>query len=151
MYCIARQCVLPAVSQEQADHLLSQAALQSLAEVLEAVPDPRGKHGLRYDLPFLLTCLIAALLCNCDGTEAVAGWCRDQGTLLREVFGPRLFLTPSGSLYRWLLPSWMPLPLSACWEPGCKPRQPLLSTSRWPWMARPCGAPDQASRLLPIC
>jgi hypothetical protein len=24
--------------------------------------------------------------------------------LLREVFGPRLFLTPSGSLYRWLLP-----------------------------------------------
>jgi len=24
--------------------------------------------------------------------------------LLRRAFGPRLFLTPSGSLYRWLLP-----------------------------------------------
>jgi predicted transposase YbfD/YdcC len=71
---------------------------------LEAVPDPRGKHGLRYDLPFLLTCLIAALLCNCDGSEAVASWCRDQRALLQDVFGPRLFLTPSGSLYRWLLP-----------------------------------------------
>jgi predicted transposase YbfD/YdcC len=48
--------------------------------------------------------LVAALLCNCDGSEAVAQWCRDHVDLLREVFGPRLFLTPSGSLYRWLLP-----------------------------------------------
>jgi predicted transposase YbfD/YdcC len=52
----------------------------------------------------LLTCLIAALMCNCNSTEAVSQWCREQGKLLREVFGPRLFLTPSGSLYRWLLP-----------------------------------------------
>jgi predicted transposase YbfD/YdcC len=47
---------------------------------------------------------MAALLCNCDGTEAVAQWCRDHVTLLEDMFGPRLFLTPSGSLYRWLLP-----------------------------------------------
>lgn len=104
MYCIARHCVLPALSQEQADGLLSEAGLHSLAHLLEAVPDPRGKHGLRYDLPFLLTCLIAALLCNCDGTEAIAEWCRDHVALLQDVFGRRLFLTPSGSLYRWLLP-----------------------------------------------
>src|SRR5579884_2138089 len=104
MYCIARQCVLPALSQEQVNGLLTEAGLHSLADLLEAVPDPRGKHGLRYDLPFLLTCMIAALLCNCDGTEAVAQWCRDHVALLREVFGPRLFLTPCGSLYRWLLP-----------------------------------------------
>lgn len=109
MYCIARQSVLPALSQEQADGLLTEAALHSLAELFEAVPDPRGRHGLRYDLPFLLTCLVAALLCNCDGSEAVAGWCGDHVALLQEVFGPRLFLTPSGSLYRWLLPQ-----LDAC-------------------------------------
>src|SRR5437588_9429764 len=109
MYCIACQCVLPALSKEQAETLLTEAALQSLAEVFEAVPDPRGAHGLRYDLPFLLTCLVAALLCNCDGSEAVAEWCRDHVILLRDVFGPRLFLTPSGSLYRWLLPQ-----LDAC-------------------------------------
>src|ERR671924_1867811 len=104
MYCIARQCVLPSLSQEQADGLLTEAALHSLAELFEAVPDPRARHGLRYDLPFLLTCLIAALLCNCDGTQAVAQWCHDQLALLQEVVGPRLVLTPSGSLYRWLLP-----------------------------------------------
>src|SRR6266446_9585425 len=104
MYCIARQCVLPPLSKEQAETVLTEAALQSLTELFEAVPDPRGAHGLRYDLPFLLTCLIVALLCNCDGTEAVAQWCRDHVDLLRDVFGPRLFLTPSGSLYRWLLP-----------------------------------------------
>ncbi len=104
MYCIARQSVLPPLSREQAESLLSEASLHSLANVFEAVPDPRGAHGLRYDLPFLLTCLIAALLCNCDGTEAVAQWCRDHVDLLRNVFGSRQFLTPSGSLYRWLLP-----------------------------------------------
>jgi predicted transposase YbfD/YdcC len=104
MYSIARQGVLPSLSQEQADGLLTEAALHSLAELFEAVPDPRGRQGLRYDLAFLLTCLIAALLCNCDSTEAVAGWCHDHVALLRDVFGPRLFLTPSGSLYRWLLP-----------------------------------------------
>ena len=109
MYCIARQCVLPARSHEQAELLLTEAALHSLTELFEAVPDPRGAHGLRYDLPFLLTCLVAALLCNCDGTEAVAQWCHDHVALLRDVFGSRLFLTPSGSLYRWLLPQ-----LDAC-------------------------------------
>jgi predicted transposase YbfD/YdcC len=109
MYCIARQCVLPAHSREQAEVLLTEAGLHSLAELFEAVPDPRGAHGLRYDLPFLLTCLAAALLCNCDGTDAVAQWCRDHRPLLQDVFGPRLFLTPSGSLYRWLLPQ-----LDAC-------------------------------------
>ena len=47
---------------------------------------------------------MAGLLCNCDSTEAVAQWCHDQVVLLRQLFGPRLFLTPSGSLYRRLLP-----------------------------------------------
>jgi predicted transposase YbfD/YdcC len=104
MYCIADRRVLPALSALQREQLLTQAGMQSVASIFEAVPDPRKAHGLRYDLPFLLTCWLAALLCHCDSSEAVAQWCRDQQQLLREVFGPRLFLTPSGSLYRWLLP-----------------------------------------------
>ena len=73
--------------------------------MFEAVPDPRSAHGLRYDLPFLLTCLVAALLCNCAGSEAVAQWCRDHVVLLRRLFGPRLASRPEvGSLYRRLLP-----------------------------------------------
>ncbi len=104
MYCIASRRVLWPLREEERQHLLTQAHLYTLSELLEAIPDPRGKHGLRYDLPFLLTCLIAALLCNCNSTESVSQWCREHEDLLREIFGPRLFLTPSGSLYRWLLP-----------------------------------------------
>ncbi len=87
MYCTTRRCVLPSLSQEQRDGLLAEAALQSISEMFEAVPDPRSAHGLRYDLPFLLTCLVAGMLCNCDGTEAVAQWCRDHVALLRRLFG----------------------------------------------------------------
>ena len=104
MYCIAQGSVLTSLSDEQRYDLLKQAPLHSLAHLLEAVPDPRGRHGLRYDLPFVLCCLIAALVCNCNSSEAVAQWCREHQDLLRQVFGPRRFLTPSGSLYRWLLP-----------------------------------------------
>lgn len=69
MYCIARQSVRPALSREQAEGLLTEAGLQSLVELFEAVPDPRGAHGLRYDLPFLLTCLVAALFCCATAME----------------------------------------------------------------------------------
>jgi len=104
MYCIAEQRVLPPLSDEQRSDLLHQASLHTLASLLEAMPDPRGRHGLRYDLPFLLCVLTAGLLCNWNSSEAVAQWCREHQSLVREVFGPRSFLTPSGSLYRWLLP-----------------------------------------------
>lgn len=104
MYCIADQVVLPPLSEADRKALLEQAALRSVYEILEAVPDPRKRHGLRYDLAFLLTCLLAALLCNCTSTPAIAQWCREHVSLLREVFGARLFLTPSDSLYRKLLP-----------------------------------------------
>ena len=52
MYCIARQSVLPPLSKEQAEIVLTEAGPQSLTDLFEAVPDPRGAHGLRYDLPF---------------------------------------------------------------------------------------------------
>jgi hypothetical protein len=47
MYCIARQCVLSSLTQEQRERFVAEAALHCLAEVLEAVPDPRKAHGLR--------------------------------------------------------------------------------------------------------
>jgi len=42
---IARRRVLPARSHEHAEVLLTEAALQRLADLCEAVPDPRGVHG----------------------------------------------------------------------------------------------------------
>jgi predicted transposase YbfD/YdcC len=83
---------------------LEQAKLAGLLHLFAVLPDPRSRHGQRYTLPFLLTCLVAALLCNCNSMDAVGQWCRDHRTLLVQVFGPLRFLTPSGSLFRRLLP-----------------------------------------------
>jgi predicted transposase YbfD/YdcC len=92
------------LSAEQRTMLLSPCALESLEGIFATIPDPRSRHGRRYALPFLLTCLVAALLCNCNALDAVGPWCADHRPLLRRLFGPRRFLTPSSSLYRKLLP-----------------------------------------------
>jgi predicted transposase YbfD/YdcC len=104
MHSTALTIAAPSVSQEEQRALLKPAPLVSLYQAFAVVPDPRSRHGLRYDLPYLLTCLVAALLCNCHSTEAVGQWCRDHEALLRVYFGPRDFYTPTGSLYRRLLP-----------------------------------------------
>jgi predicted transposase YbfD/YdcC len=95
--------VLATRSDTERQALLSDVALTSLQGLFTAVPDPRSRHGRRYALSFLLTCLVAALLCNCNSPEAAAQWCREQRVLLVRVFGPRRHLTPTGALYRWLL------------------------------------------------
>jgi hypothetical protein len=96
--------VLAPLSAEQRQILLTDAPLLTLLAVFATIPDPRSKHGQRYDLPFLLLCLTAALLCNCNSTEAIGQWCREQRALLHRLFGPRRHLSPTASLYRWLLP-----------------------------------------------
>ncbi|MDQ6661338.1 MAG: transposase family protein [Chloroflexota bacterium] len=102
--CIVSRRVLSPLPEEERQQHLTQAHLHPLSERMEVIPDPRGKQGVRDDLPFLLTCLIAALLGHWNSTEAVSQWCRQQEGLLRALFGPRLCLTPRGSLSRWVLP-----------------------------------------------
>lgn len=101
MYCTSLP-VLPPV--RVVSGALGEASLASLYAAFGAIADPRSAHGRRYDLPFLLTCLVAALLCNCNSTSAVGQWCREHRRLLRATFGARRHLTPSDSLYRRLLP-----------------------------------------------
>lgn len=101
MHCTSFSSLLPP---PYAARRLNATAVRSLYTAFGAIPDPRSAHGLRYELPFLLTCLVAALLCNCNSTCAVSQWCREQRALLRRVFGPHRHLTPSDSLYRRLLP-----------------------------------------------
>jgi hypothetical protein len=103
-YSIAFPLTLPSLTSDHRQHLLQKQPLLSLYEVFATVPDPRSSHGLRYELAYLLTCLVAGLLCNADSTLAIAQWCRDQQALLKRLFGPRRFLCPSDSLYRKLLP-----------------------------------------------
>lgn len=83
---------------------LTEEQVGDLPAVFATIPDPRARRGRRYDLPFLLTCLVAALLCGCDSLDAVGEWCLHHRRLLRRYFGPRRHLTPTGSLYRRLLP-----------------------------------------------
>jgi hypothetical protein len=93
MYCIVDQRVLPPLSDEQRYALVQQAALHTLADLLEAVPDPRGRHSLRYDLPFLLCSLIAALLCNLSVKDP-------SGQPSRRAEAPRRTSNPALRLIR---------------------------------------------------
>jgi DDE_Tnp_1-associated len=68
------------------------------------IPDPRRRHGRRYPLPFLLGALVLALLCNGETLEAVGQWCAEHRALLAAHFPAQRFHTPTGSLYRRLLP-----------------------------------------------
>lgn len=95
---------LPVLTAAEREQLLTDRTLTQLPDVFARLPDPRRRRGRRYSLPFLLTCMVAALLCKCDSTLAVEQWCREHQPLLRQVFGPLRYLTPSGSLYRRLLP-----------------------------------------------
>ncbi len=104
MKCSAGGEVRTALTVQERAALLEEVALTSLQGMFTAVPDPRSRHGQRYSLSFLLTCLVAALVCNCNGLDAVGQWCREHREVLERVFGPRRHLTPTGALYRWLLP-----------------------------------------------
>ena len=128
----------------------------SLFDVFATIPDPRSSHGLRYDLPFLLTCLVAAMLCNCDSTVAVAQWCREQRRLLARLFGPRRFLCPCDSLYRWLLPrlsaehlEWALGRLGACHPGGRADDDPIALDGKTVRGASAAG--HTAPHLLSFC
>ncbi len=93
-----------ALSAAERATLFTDARLRTLQAAFASIPDPRHRRGQRYDVPFLLLCLVAALLCDCTSWEAVGRWTRDQRTVLARVCGSRRHLTPTGSLYRRLLP-----------------------------------------------
>jgi len=116
---------------------LDEATVRRLSAAFAAAPDPRGRHGRRDDLPFLLTCLVAGLLCNCTSTAAIGPWCRERRALLARSFPPQRHHTPTGATVRWLLAR-LPAPARACprlpwrgrWPPGS--RQPAPPRARAP-------------------
>ena len=64
MYSTALTIAAPSVSAQEQQALLKPAPLVSLYEAFAVVPDPRSRHGLRYDLPYLLTCLVTDSACS---------------------------------------------------------------------------------------
>ncbi len=142
-YSISVSLTLPSLSNDRRQHLLEKQPLLSLYEVFTTIADPRSRHGLRYELAYLLTCLVAGLLCNCDSTLAVAEWCRDQRLLLLRLFGPRDFLCPSDSLYRKLLPRLDVNKSNGPWQIGFVVRSLLRLMIPSLWMAKPFVEPKR--------
>lgn len=96
MYSTALTLSLPDMSDEQRVSQAADAPLLSLYEAFSAVPDPRSRHGQRYDLPYLLTCLVGALLCNCNSLEAVGQWCHDDHLRLASALWTARLLHADG-------------------------------------------------------
>ena len=69
MYSTVTSLSLPPLTSDERRQLLSQESLPSLYAVFATLPDPRRKEGQRYELAYLLTCLVAALLCNAWSTH----------------------------------------------------------------------------------
>jgi len=92
MYSTALSLTLPSLTNEQRERLLEDASVCCVYDLFRTLPDPRRKEGQRYELAYLLTCLLAALVCNCNSTVAVGQWCREHQSLLAKWFGPRRFL-----------------------------------------------------------
>jgi hypothetical protein len=72
---------VPALTKSQRHHLLEDHPLCRLSELCETLPDPRRRSGQRSTLPSVVTCLVAALLCNGNSTLAGSEWCREQRDL----------------------------------------------------------------------
>jgi predicted transposase YbfD/YdcC len=94
----------PPLTDEHRRALLHAPGLSRLAAAFAHVPDFRRRRGRRYTLAYLLTCLVAGLLAGCDSTHAVGQWCGEHRELLARLFPGQRHLTPSGALYRRLLP-----------------------------------------------
>ena len=145
---------LDALSDAERAALLRDERLRTLPAVFAAVPDPRGRQGRRYDLPFLLTCLVAALLCNCNSLTAVGQWCQEHQALLARHFPHQRFHSPTGALFRWLLPRLSVAELEwalAAWVRTTRPvrdREPLAFDGK---VVRGAGTADQpAPHMLSV-
>ena len=116
--------VLAGATDVEREALLSDMALTSLQGAFTAVPDPRSRHGQRYPLAFLLTCLVAALLCNCNSLDATGQWCREQRVLLARVLRASRSLLPA-------------LPVAQVGDETCLRRLPLFACHPAPRFSRP--------------
>jgi hypothetical protein len=81
MHSTAISLTLPALTTVQRQQLLEDSHVCRLYELFATIPDPRRKEGQRYELPYLLAWLVAALRGPCNSTLAVGQWCREHRSL----------------------------------------------------------------------
>lgn len=71
----------------------------SLVEVLEQIPDPRGKQGIRHPLSAILSLAVVAMMSGCKSYEAIVQFGHDKGFALAQALGFRRGKTPCKSTY----------------------------------------------------
>ena len=81
------------------EEVTSVVPVESLAEALNAVPDPRHAKGKRHSLGSVLCLAVCAMLCGAQSRYAVAQWGRDQGEEIGRALGFRRGKTPCGTTF----------------------------------------------------
>lgn len=68
---------------------MSELPRRGLLEVLQQVPDPRGREGLRHPCPAMLAALICATLCGFRGLRQTVRWLQLHGVTMWHLLGFR--------------------------------------------------------------
>lgn len=63
------------------------AARKSLLEALAEVPDPRSRHGRRYQIASVLAIAVCAMACGARSQYAIAQWGKEHFVLVKEALG----------------------------------------------------------------
>ncbi|MGE5288568.1 MAG: ISAs1 family transposase, partial [Micromonosporaceae bacterium] len=75
---------MPAASSPACDDAYDLHGYRSLLEFLDAVPDPRRRHGMRHRIAVVLAFAVAAVMAGAGSVAAIAEWAHD---LPPEVLG----------------------------------------------------------------
>jgi hypothetical protein len=67
---------------------------KSLYEALAEVPDPRSRHGRRYEIASVLALAVCAMACGARSLYAIAHWGKEHFSLVKEALGIRRGRTP---------------------------------------------------------
>ncbi len=60
---------------------------KSLLEALAKVPDPRSRHGRRYQIASVLGIAVCAMACGARSQYAIAQWGKEHFVLVKEALG----------------------------------------------------------------
>ena len=68
---------------------MSDQPVRGLLEILQQIPDPRGREGLRHPMSAMLAAIICATLCGFRGLRATGRWPEIHGVVMWHLLGFR--------------------------------------------------------------
>jgi len=79
--------------------MAARTGTQSLLEALAGGPDPRSRHGRRYQVASILGIAVCAVACGARSLYAIAQWGKAHGELVGEALGIERKRTPDCSTF----------------------------------------------------